>query len=89
MKGKTLHLTIKEERVRRGWTQEYTAKAANITKAAYRNIEAGIRKPSYDVLIKLMDLFEYDDPRKLFGAATSAINETPGGNQAKRKHLQK
>lgn len=66
-----MDLMIKEERIKRGWSCEKTAKAIGITKAAYRNIETGIRKPSYDVLIKLLDLFEYNDPRKLFRAVTS------------------
>lgn len=43
------------------------AAQVGITKDGYRNIEAGDRKPSYDVLIRLLDLFDYDDPRKLFG----------------------
>ena len=63
-------MMIKDERERRGWSQTQTAKAVGITKAAYRNIEAGIRKPSYDGLIKLLNLFDYSDPRVLFGAVT-------------------
>lgn len=83
-----MNLMIKEERERRGWSQTQTAKSVGITKAAYRNIEAGVRKPSYDVLIKLLDLFDYSDPRVLFGAATPAIAETPGGNRANQDDLQ-
>ena len=83
-----MKLMIKDERERRGWSQAQTAKAVGITKAAYRNIEAGIRKPSYDVLIKLLNLFDYSDPRILFGAATPAIGETPGGNRANQENLQ-
>lgn len=73
---------IRQERIMRGWTQNYVANAAGITKAAFHNIETGARKPSYDVLIKLLNLFEYSDPRKLFGAATPAIDETPDCNRA-------
>lgn len=80
-----MNLMIKEERIRRGWSQAQTAKAVGVTKAAYRNIEAGIRKPSYDVLIKLLELFDYSDPRKLFGAATPAVEEKPGGNRANKE----
>lgn len=83
-----MKLIVKEEREQRGWSQAQTAKAVGITKAAYRNIEAGIRKPSYDVLVKLLDLFDYSDPRILFGAATPAIEETPGGNRANQEDLQ-
>lgn len=63
-----MKLMLKEERERRGWSQAQAAKAVGITKAAYRNIEAGVRKPSYDILFKLLDLFDCSDPRKLFGA---------------------
>lgn len=83
-----MKLMIKQERERRGWSQEQAAKAVGLTKAAYRNIEAGVRKPSYDVLIKLLNLFDYSDPRILFGAATPAIGETPGGNRANQKDIQ-
>ena len=83
-----MKLMIKDERERRGWNQTQVAKCVGITKAAYRNIEAGVRKPSYDVLIKLLDLFDYSDPRVLFGAATPAITETPGGNRAYQDDLQ-
>jgi len=83
-----LKLMIKEEREHRGWSHTQTAEAVGITKAAYRNIEAGVRKPSYDVLVKLLDLFDYSDPRKLFGAATPAIGETPSGNRANQEDLQ-
>ncbi len=64
-----MHLKIREERIRKGWNQSFVAAQVGITKAGYRNIEAGDRKPSYDVLIRLLDLFDYDDPRKLFGKA--------------------
>lgn len=45
-------------------------------------LETGQRKPSYNVLVKLLDLFEYSDPRKLFGAATPECEKKPDGNQA-------
>lgn len=78
-KGETMSLMIKEERLERGWTQDHVARAIGITKAAYRNIEAGIRNPSYHILIKLLDLFEYDDPRKLFGVAIQRDGTAHGG----------
>lgn len=78
-----MKLMIKEERERRGWSQTQAAKAVGITKAAYRNIEAGVRKPSYDVLVKLLELFDYSDPRILFGAATPESG--PDGNPAQEK----
>lgn len=77
---------LRETRIRRGWTLKYTAECLGITKSAYRNIEIGIRKPSYDVLIKLLNLFEYSDPRLLFAVAAEQ-QSTPEGNPM--KHITK
>lgn len=73
---------LRQERLRRGWTQQYVAEKVGVTKSAILLLENGRIKPSYDVLVKLLDLFDYNDPRKLFGAATPAMDETPGGNRA-------
>ena len=58
---------IEQERVKRGWTQAYVADQIGISRVAYTFIENSKRKPSYDVLVKLLDLFGYSDPRELFG----------------------
>lgn len=60
---------LRQERIKKGWTQEYVAKQIGITKGALHNIETGKRKPSYDVLVKLLDLFGYKDPRALLSEA--------------------
>ena len=78
-----MELLIRQERIKRGWTQEYVAKQIGTTLSSVQKIECGQRKPSYDVLVKLLDLFNYSDPRELFGAATPTIAKKPGGNQAK------
>lgn len=69
---------LKQERIDRTWTQEYVAKQVGITSEAISMIEAGRRKPSYEVLVKLLDLFGYNDPRQLFAEAdeTSNLTET-------------
>lgn len=59
-------MMIRHERKNKGWTQEYVAKQVGITKAAIHDIETGRRKPSYSVLVKLLNLFGYKDPRELF-----------------------
>lgn len=51
------HLNIKRERINREWTQGYVGKQLGMTKTAISDIETGKRKPSYDVLVKLEDLF--------------------------------
>lgn len=63
-----MNLKIREERIKNGWKLSFVAEQVGLTKAAYRNIEVGQRKPSYDVLAKLLDLFDYNDPRVLFVA---------------------
>lgn len=65
-----MELMLRQERLRRGWTQQYVAEKVGVTKSAILLLENGKTKPSYDVLVKLLDLFNHDDPRKLFGAAT-------------------
>lgn len=65
-----MDLVLRQERMKRGWTLDYVAKKIGTTKATVQMLETGQRKPSYDVLVKLLDLFDYSDPRELFGAAT-------------------
>lgn len=83
-----MELMLRQERLGHGWTLEYVASEVGVTKPAIQMLETGATKPSYDVLVKLLDLFDYSDPRKLFGAATPAIGETPGGNRANQEDLQ-
>ena len=59
---------MRAERIRRGWTQEFVARQAEITLSAYQKIETGRRQPSYRVLIRLEDLFGMTH-RELFAAA--------------------
>lgn len=60
---------LKQERQKRGWTQDYVARHLGTTKQAIQQFETNCCKPSYDVLVKLLDLFGYKDPRLLFEAA--------------------
>lgn len=76
-------MAIRQERINRGWTQEFVAQQIGTTLSTVQKIECGNRKPSFDVLVKLLDLFDYSDPRKLFGAATPDNTKAPDGNQAK------
>ena len=70
-----MDLTIRQERISRGWTQEFVAKQIGLKKAAVQMLETGQRKPSYDVLVKLLDLFDDSDPRLLFAPTDKSINE--------------
>lgn len=63
-----MNTMLRQERINHGWTQQYVADVIGLTKTAIHDIETGRRKPSYDVLVKLLELFEYNDPRQLFAA---------------------
>lgn len=58
-------LRIRQERILRQWTQVYVAEKVGLTKAAIHDVETGRRKPSYEVLVKLEDLFNLSH-RELF-----------------------
>ena len=77
-----MELALRQERIEKGWSQSYVAEKIGTSKAAVQMLETGKRKPSYDVLVKLLDLFNYDDPRKLFSAATPDNTKGPDSNRA-------
>lgn len=65
---------LKQERQKHGWTQENVAIQVGTTKQAIQQFEANQCKPSYDVLVKLLDLFGYKDPRELFAEVPEPPN---------------
>lgn len=65
---------IWQERQARGWSQAYIADAVGISRAAYNHIENNNRKPSYDVLVKLEDLFGLSH-RELFAKIPDDYSE--------------
>ena len=50
-------LRIREERIKRGWTQKHVGKLVGVQHTTIHAIETSRRKPSHDVLIKLENLF--------------------------------
>ncbi|WP_440977682.1 helix-turn-helix domain-containing protein [Sedimentibacter sp. LTW-03] len=50
-------IKMRQERIKNRWSQSYVAKKIDITKSAYSNIETQKRKPSYEVLVKLENLY--------------------------------
>lgn len=76
-----MQLMLRQERIRHGWTQNYVAEQTGLSLTAIQKIETGRRKPSYDVLVKLEDLFGLTH-RQLFGAATPDNAKEPDGNPA-------
>lgn len=65
---------LKQERQTRNWSQLFVAKQLKISREAVQMIETGKCKPSYDVLVKLLDLFGYEDPRQLFAVVDDQPN---------------
>lgn len=55
-----MKLMIRQERIQRRWTQEYVANRTGLSLAAIQKIETGQRRPSFDVLVKIEDLFGMD-----------------------------
>lgn len=53
-------LRIRQERLLRGWTQQYVATQISLTRTAVHDIEIGKQLPSFRVLVKLEDLFDMD-----------------------------
>ena len=73
-KGGSVKTMLEQERNKRGITRKQLADKIGITSEAVRLLETGRRKPSYDVLVKLLDLFGYKDPRELFAEAPEPPN---------------
>ena len=51
------NIRMRQERTENKWSQEYVAQKLGITKSAYSNIETLKRKPPYEVLVKLENLY--------------------------------
>lgn len=74
---------LRQERMLKGWSQDYVAKSVGISRVAIQQLETGKCKPSYDVLVKLLELFNYNDPRELFAESSQSQIED---STIKREH---
>ena len=52
------HLRMRLLRQDKGWTLQNVGDAIGLNKTAVHDIETGRRKPSYDVLVRLENLFQ-------------------------------
>ena len=52
---------LKQERIKRGWTQQELGDLVGLTKSSIHLLETNKRKPSYDVLIQLRNIFNLHD----------------------------
>ena len=69
-----MNTMLRQERKKLDWTLQYVAQQIGITKSAVHDLETGRCKPAYEVLVKLLDLFGYKDPRELFAEAPEPPN---------------
>lgn len=69
-----MYTVLRQEREHNGWTQKYVAEQIGTSQQAIQQFETGKQFPSYKVLVKLLDLFGYNDPRRLFTEAGDTSN---------------
>lgn len=65
--AKTLGKRIRSERMRIGLTQEEFAEMLNISTSYYARIESGIRMPSLELVIQIVELTNYSLDCLIFG----------------------
>lgn len=70
-----MKIRLWQERKMRNWSRENVAKQIGVTAETIRLLETGKRKPSYEVLVKLEDLFQRDH-RQLFAVVDDTTSHT-------------
>lgn len=75
-----MKLKLRQEREKRGWSLKKVAKEINITSVMVSMLESGKRKPSYEVLVRLEDLFGLPH-RELFAEAEDDDDAAEKGNK--------
>lgn len=80
-------MALRAAREQSGKTQAQVAKETGISELAYQRYEYGKRTPSATTAIRIARALD-STVEALFGAATPAIRETPGGNRADQEDLQ-
>lgn len=70
---------MKQERLKRKWTLEDVAKKAGTTKQSIQRIETLQRKPSYDILVKLENIFNLQH-HQLFALTDDEPNSQKNNN---------
>ncbi len=52
---------LRNLRITSGFTQEVVANKLNISRSTYTNIEIGKKNPSFELALKIKELFKYQD----------------------------
>lgn len=77
-------MQLRAARDQSGKTQAQVAKETGISEAQYQNIEYNKSEPRVQTAIRIARALD-STVENLFGAATLAIDETPGGNRVNQE----
>lgn len=87
--GNNMRSRLKQERLKRGWTQAYVAQKIGVQDRFYRHIEAETRNPSYETVKKLRTLFNIPDEELLVpDSITSNIRQQQEGGESYERQTQ-
>lgn len=70
-------IRMKRDRIKNGWSRPYLGRKWKVTGSCIQALEECKNKPSYDLLLKIMDTFGYTDPREPFEMVGIEEIETP------------
>lgn len=59
-------IRMKRDRIKNGWSRACLGRKLGVTGSCIQLLEEGKNKPSYQLLLKIMDTFGYADPREPF-----------------------
>lgn len=74
-------IRMKRDRIKNGWSRPYLGRKWKVTGSCIQALEECKNKPSYDLLLKIMDTFGYTDPREPFEMVGIEEIETPWPRQ--------
>lgn len=74
-------IKMKRDRIRNGWSRARLGRKLGVTGSCIQLLEEGKNKPSYQLLLKIMDIFGYTDPREPFEMVEIEEIEVPRPKQ--------
>lgn len=82
-----MNMKLRAAREQSGKTQAQVAKEVGVAERTYQYYESAEKEPGATTAIRIARALGRT-VEELFGAATPAIGETPGGNRANQEDLQ-